>query len=201
MIKAILCLALHIGSVATISAQQPKYEVGLSYGFYKAPDYKQAVNKPYLGADFDYAISDRWTVSSGFMSGKFAYFEDWLSNAYRYDSYTNADGYESHATFSVLYSVIRSNKFLLKVGSGIGLFTQRLKYPYASPSSGGAPSQVGGDVFISEESKSYVELPVKVVGYYQVIPRIGVGFKAGLYVLSTGNTAGLHVGPQIRIGL
>lgn len=198
VLLAWLCISL---ATKPLFAQQGNYDIAVSYGFYKAPSYKQVVNKTFLAADFDYHISKRWTISSGFVGGQFAYFEDWRSNAFTYESATNAKGYESHLYLTLLYSILQSNKLSIQVGSGAGLFTQRLKYPYAAPSSGGAPSQYGGQVFTAEESFSLFELPLRIDGFYMLNRRVGAGLKAGAFLQLNRPVSGIYLGPQLRVRL
>lgn len=82
LVLFLLCFGL---ATKTLLAQQGRYDIAVSYGFYQAPNYEHAVNKPFLAADFDYHIVKRWTISTGFLSGQFLYFEDWRSNAFDYN--------------------------------------------------------------------------------------------------------------------
>lgn len=194
----LLCFSL---GIKPLFAQKGNYDIAVSYGFYKAPTYTQAVNKSFLAADFDYKLLKQWTISTGFLNGQFAYFEDWRSNAYTYESSTNAKGYDSHIYLTLLYSIIQTNKISIKVGSGIGLFTQRLKYPYSAPSSGGAPSQSGGEIFTAEESFSLFELPIIFDGSFMLNRHIEVGLKAGTFLQFNRPLSGTYLGPQLKVRL
>lgn len=202
MNKVLILVTLLIVSSRYVSAQQYRYDVALSAGFYQAPDYKRAQSKQFLAADFDYHLSERWTISSGFMSGQFAYYEDYRNNITWYgDPYRNADGYESHTYLTAGYSLIHNRKFYIQLGTGVGLFTQRLKYPYQEPSSGGSPRGYGGNIFTAEESFTIVELPLKVEGFYMLGTRVGLGVRAGTFVQIGRPLAGTYIGPQVRIRL
>lgn len=204
-----LCLIwLYFGvGVTMLLAQDRKYDVALSAGFYQSPRYTHAVAKPFLAADFDYHLGKRWIISTGFLSGQFAYFEDWRSNMFSYDEYTNAKGYDAHIRFTASYSILRTNRFSVQVGSGLGLFTQRLKYAYREPASGGSPrgnetpTNNGIKSFTAEESFSISELPIKVEGFYWLGARIGLGLSAGTYLHFGRSLTGTYVGPQLRVRL
>jgi hypothetical protein len=141
------------------------------------------------------------------LSGQFAYFEEWRSNIFDYKDYTNAKGYEAHIYFTGSYSIIQKKKFLLQAGSGIGIFTQRLKYTYREPSSGGSPrgngspEGNGSDTFIAEESFSIAEIPLKIEGIYMVGTWLGLGVKAGTFIQFGRSLSGTYVGPQLRVRL
>ena len=204
MNKVMILTAMLFISNRHVSAQQSKYDIALSSGFYQAPNYQHAVNRPFLAADFDYHLLKRWTISTGFLSGQFAYFEDWRSNMVIYTNYTNAKGYESHMYLTASYSVVCTSNFLVQCGSGMGLFTQRLKYPFREPSSGGSPrgsSGYGADIFTAEESYSIAEVPFKIEGFYMLGTRIGLGVRAGTYIQFNRPLAGTYLGPQVRIRL
>ena len=202
----LLWLSLGLG-VQTLLAQGNRYDIALSGGFYQAPKYTHATNRPFLAADFDYHIWKRWTISTGFLNGQFAYFEDWRSDTFDYQDYTNAKGYESHVYFTGSYSAIQKKKFLLQAGFGIGIFTQRLKYTYREPSSGGSPrgngspEGNGSDTFIAEESFSIAEIPLKIESIYKLGTRIGLGVKMGTYIQFNRPLAGTYIGPQMRVSL
>lgn len=152
-----------------------------------------------MAADFDYHIVKRWTISTGFLSGQFLYFEDWRSNAFDYNDYTNAEGYESHAYLTGSYSLVHNQKFSLQAGTGVGLYTQRLKYTYAAPSSWSGPRDL--PYFTAEESFSIVEVPVKIEAYYMVASRVGLGLRAGTFLQPNRPLSGSYVGPQVRVRL
>ncbi|QMW05446.1 hypothetical protein [Spirosoma foliorum] len=185
----------------TLFAQQGKYDIAVSYGFYQAPMYKQAVNKNFFAADFDYYIAKRWAISSGFLSGQFAYYEDYRSNAYSNDDYTNAKGYESHAYLTASYSVIHGKRFSVQIGAGIGLFTQRLKFPYRAAGANLEASHYGEQIFTGEESFSIVEIPLKLEAYYRLGTRFGLGIKAGTFLQLGRPLAASYFGPQLRVRL
>lgn len=182
------------------SGQQKRYDIALSYGLYTAPTLKQSHFRDYMAADFNYQLTNRWIIGSGFTAGRFDYYEDVRSNAdteltkYTTAS-TNARGYDAHMYALVKYSLINSSRFHLLAGAGIGLLTQRLKYPYRQPCSSGCV------VFIGEESSTKIELPIKAEAYYLVNDKIGVGVTAGGFVNSTLSNTGIHFGPQIRVSL
>ncbi|MBC3795333.1 hypothetical protein [Spirosoma utsteinense] len=200
--KRLLLIWVCIGLGAkTLFAQESKYDVALSTGFYSAPNYTHITGKQFLSADFDYHLQNRWTISTGLLSGQFAYFEDWRSNAFSYDDYTNAKGYESHFSLTAAYSVIKTDKFRVQVGSGIGLFTQRLKYPYRAASGNLAPNQYGEQIFTTEESFSLVEIPIKVEAYYLLGRRVGVGARAGTFLQANRSLSIFYFGPQLRVRL
>ena len=196
----LICLLLCL-CTETLFAQENRYDVAVSGGFYLAPNYENAVSKTFMAADFNYLLSKKWTFTSGFLSGRFTYFEDWRSNTFSYDDHTNAEGYESHFYFTAAYSVIHTNQFLVQVGSGIGLFTQRLKYSYREPSSGGSPRGYGGNIFIAEESYSVPELPIRIEGSYRLGRWISVGLKGGTFLHKGPSLIGTYIGPQLRIHL
>ena len=193
-----LCMSL---ATKTLLAQQGSYDIGLSYGFYKAPNYKQAVNKTFMAADFDYHLLKRWTISTGFLAGQFAYFEDWRNNSFDYNEYTNAKGYESHAYLTASYSLIHKRRIKLQAGTGVGLFTQRLKYPFQAPSSYGGPSMPGGTIFTAETSFSIAEIPLKIECFYMLNAWVGAGLRTGTYIQFTRPLSGSYIGPQIRVRL
>lgn len=196
--KRLLLICLYIGLGAeTLLAQENRYDVALSTGFYSAPNYVHATGKSFLAADFDYHLQKRWTISTGFLSGQFIYFDDWRSNTASYDDYTNAKGYEAHFYFTAAYSVIRTSKFSIQIGSGIGLFTQRLKYPYAAPSSYYGPRNL--PFFTAEESFSVVEIPFKLEAFYMLGRRVGLGIRVGTFLQLSRPLSDTYLGPQLRV--
>lgn len=194
----LLCIGLR---TEILLAQQGKYDIALSYGFYQTPEYKHARSKYFLAADFDYHILERWTLSTGFLSGQFAYFEDWRNNAFDYNEYTNAKGYESHTYLTGSYSLLHHSKLSIQVGTGLSLFTQRLKYPFAAPSSYGGPSMPGGTIFTAETSFSIVEIPFKLETYYLLTHRVGLGVRVGTFLQFNRPVSGTYFGPQLRMRL
>lgn len=197
--KTILGLFLFIICLPALG-QQSRYDIALSYGLYVAPTLKQSHFKDYMAADFSYRLTERWVIGSGFTAGQFDYYEDIRSNAateltkYTTGS-TNARGYDAHIYALIKYSLINSTRFHLLAGAGIGLLTQRLKYPYRQPCSSGC------GVFIGEESSTRIELPIQGEAYYMVNSKIGVGVTAGGFINSTLSNMGIHLGPQIRVSL
>lgn len=195
-ILLILCYAVF----GTAWAQQKQYTIALSYGFYAAPDVDQGQSKNYLSASFDYQLSPRWTIGSGFTAGQFNYYEDALSNtddlSTKYaTATTNARAFDSRAYALVKYSIIKTSRFHLQAGTGIGVLTQRLKYPYREPCSSGCA------VFIAEQSSTTLELPITVEAFYFVTDRISLGLTTGAFINPTVSNPGFHAGPQFRISL
>ena len=197
--KTILSLLMSVVCFSA-SAQQNRYSIALSYGLYMAPTLKQSRFRDHIAADFNYQLTARWTIASGITAGQFDYYEDVRSNAdteltkYTTAS-TNARGYDSHVYALIKYKLINSNRFNLLTGVGIGLLTQRLKYPYRQPCSSGCM------VFIGEESTTMLELPIKAEAYYLFNDKIGIGITAGGFMNGTLSNTGIHFGPQIRVNL
>jgi hypothetical protein len=199
MKRLIFILLLDSFIINKTIAQIGKYDIAISYGFYTAPNYKNSVSKDFFAADFDYHLTKKWTISSGLLSGRFAYFEDWRSNYFSYDEYTNATGYASHYYLALSRSVSYDNRLFLQMGAGVGLFTERLKYTFEAPTSTGTPR--GISIFTAEESFSAFEIPIRVEGFYMLGTRIGVGIKAGTFIQKISTLSGTYIGPQIRVRL
>ena len=198
--KGILLVGLYLISI-TLFAQTERYDIALSGGIYQAPAYQHTTNKLFLSADFNYHAWNRWTISAGFLNGQYAYFDDYRSNAFSYDDYTNAKGYESHIYVTASYSILHTSRFSIQVGSGFGQFTQRLKFPFYAPSSYGSPGIPAGTLFLAEVSSTAFEIPLKVEVSYQANNWMSVGLKAGAFLPIKRSLLGAYVGPQVHIYL
>jgi hypothetical protein len=195
--KAFFSTLLCITSLS-VFAQQKTYDVAISYGAYNSPSFDQNRTKDYFAADFDYHLSKRWTVSSGFMTGRFNYYDNTRSNAptailYTNDN-TNARGYELHGYAMAKYSVVNTSQFTLQIGIGAGFFNQRLQYPFRDDSGAGA-------IYLTNSSFTDLEFPVSLEAYYLLGSRVGIGVRAGGYIEPDFPIVGTHVGPQIRVRL
>jgi len=191
--STLLCI-----STLACFAQQKSFDIAVSYGAYNSPSFNQTRAKEHFAADFDYHASKRWTVSSGFVTGRFNYYDNTRPNAptailYTNDN-TNARGYELHAYGMVKYRIISTDRFTLQAGAGIGLLNQRLEYPYREGSG-------TGSVYMNQSSFTDLEFPVSAEAYYLLGNRVGVGLKAGGFIEPDFPIVGLHIGPQIRIRL
>ena len=194
-LSALLCC-----STLAVSAQQKSFDVAVSYGAYNSPSFNQTRAKEYFAADFDYHASKRWTISSGFVTGHFNYYDDTRSNAptailYTNDN-TNARGYELHGYGMIKYAIISTDRFTLQAGLGVGFLNQRVEYPYRESSATGT-----GSIYMNQNSFTALEFPVSAEAYYLFGNRFGIGLKAGGFVEPDFPLVGLHVGPQIRIRL
>ena len=181
-------------------AQQNKYAIEIGYGKYSAANLKQKKSKDYYLANFSYAINNYWTVTSGFTAGQFNYYDDVHSNAdteitkYTTET-TNARGYDFHSYAIIKYNILSKKSLSAQIGLGIGMLTQRLKYPYRQPCSSGC------EVFIGEVSSTTIEIPVGVELHYSLNNTIGFGMTVGSFINSKFSVVGGHIGPQIRVKL
>ena len=190
----ILCISPLVGL-----PQVKTYEAALSYGAFTSPSFKHQKAQNYFSADFDYHLSGRWTVSSGFMTGQFSYFDDIRSNdpigiVYPQDG-TNARGYQLYGYGMAKYSIVKTEAFVLQVGAGIGFFNQRLEYPYRETYS------TGSSIYFAQSSFTDLALPISLEAYYLFNKRIGVGLKVGGYIEPDFPLVGAHIGPQVRVRL
>lgn len=197
--KLVLLTLFFIISTSVL-AQQKSYDVAFSYGIYTAPSLKQSHFKEYLLSDFSYRLTKRWTITSGFIAGQFNYYDDIRSNAdsevTKYTTAnTNARGYDLHTYALAKYTLVSSKRFFIQTGAGLGMLTQRLKYPYREPCSSGCA------VFIGEKSTTSLEFPIKAEANYLLTDRISLGVITGGFINSVSSNAGFHFGPQVRIGL
>ena len=177
-------------------AQQRSYDIGVSYGIYNSPSFKNSNARKYFSADFDYHLSTHLTVSSGFKLGRFAYYDDIRSNepasVWRADN-TNALGEELHAYAMAKYRFIEWKGFSVQAGAGIGLLNQQLDYPYSH--------NPGISSTTEKASFTDIEFPVSLEAYYLFRKRFGIGFKAGGFIEPDFPIVGIYIGPQLRIRL
>jgi hypothetical protein len=193
--KTIIIFTLLIFPVLC-NGQQSSYDIAVSLGAYNSPSFKQADGKKYFSADFDYHLPRRFTISSGFKIGRFAYYDDVRSNdptSVWGANNTNAQGEELHAYAMVKYMLVNLNGFTLQAGTGIGLLNQKLEYPFTNTPGIGS--------FTEQASFTDLEFPVSLEGYYLFRNRFGVGFKAGGFVEPDFPIVGIYIGPQLRIRL
>ena len=186
--KTLLLTLLCIAPLAVL-AQTKTYDVAISYGGYTTPVFKQSQFKGYFSADFDYHLTNRWTISSGFMKGEFGYYDDIplkLANG-TYSDKPNSTGFDLHGYAMAKYSLVATPRFTLQAGAGVGFFTGRLAYIYE------------GNNY--EASFANIEFPISLEGYYLISGKIGLGLKAGCFAQPDFPIRGLHFGPQIRIRL
>lgn len=192
----IFWLVIMLISPVLVQAQQRSYDIAVSYGVYNSPDFKNSNPKKYFSADFDYHLSRRLTISSGFKIGRFAYYDDVRSNdplsVITIDN-TNALGEELHAYALVKYKIVEVKGFALQTGVGVGLLNQQLDYPYS----------YNPGISSSTQSASFTDLefPVSLEGYYLFRNRLGIGFKAGGFIEPDFPIVGIYIGPQLRIRL
>ena len=197
--KTFLSFIICIVSVSGY-AQQRMYDVIVNYGAYESPNLKNNHYKDFFSVDFDYHLSKRWTLGSGFLSGQFRYYEDVRSNnpestILSADGSTNGRGYDFHAYGVSKYSVVNNTHFCLQAGLGVGIVIRRLKFPYREPSSS------GGATFVGEYSTASIEFPINVEAYYVLSKRIGFGLKSGCFIKTDFSISSVYVGPQIRVKL
>ncbi|CCH01101.1 hypothetical protein FAES_3092 [Fibrella aestuarina BUZ 2] len=196
--KTILFACLLLAPLSAL-AQEQAYEVAVSYGAFTSPSFNQQKARDYFSADFDYHLSRRWTIASGFMTGRFNYFDNTRSNdptgiLYGPDG-TNARGYELYGYGMAKYALVKTSGFTLQLGAGIGFFNQRLTYPYR------ATYATGSSLYTEESSFTDLALPVTLEAYYVFNQRIGLGLKAGGYIEPDFPVVGAHIGPQLRVRL
>lgn len=194
----IFFLALMCISTSAGFAQPKSFDIAVSYGAYYSPSFKLNERDEYYAVDFDYHLTERWTVSSGFLRGRFRYYDDVRSNAPAAVIYTrgntNARGIDLHAYGMAKYSVIAAKVFTVQLGAGIGLLTQRLEYPYREQSG-------RGDAFIMQRTTSNIEFPLSAEAYYSIKSRLGIGLKVGSLFRPNYPVVGIHLGPQLRLRL
>lgn len=189
-------LLLNLLCVVSMSAmaQKKTYDIAVSYGGYNSPIlyqnqfYDMKNIKHYFSADFDYHLTNRWTISSGFMSGKFGYYDSFpvkLANG-TYTDEPNSRGFDLHGYAMAKYAVVAKPRFSLQVGLGVGFYSQRLEYPYE------------GHTYEAAYAADF-EVPINIEGYYLVSGRVGFGLKAGCF--AQPEIRGIHIGPQIRLRL
>ncbi|GAB4032838.1 hypothetical protein [Spirosoma gilvum] len=191
--KTLLFTLLCIAPVSVI-AQQKAYDIAFSYGGYNSPIlyhnqfYDTRNIKAYFSADFDYHLTNRWTISSGFMSGKFGYYDGFsvkLANG-TYTDKPNSKGFDLHGYAMAKYAVVAKPRLSLQMGVGVGFYSQRLEYPYE------------GNTYEAAYAADF-EVPISIEGYYFLSGKIGLGLKAGCFVQP--EIRGVHIGPQIRLRL
>lgn len=190
----ILLLTLFCVVSVSVMAQNKTYDIALSYGAYNSPSlyqnqfYDSRNTKHYFSANFDYHLTNRWTISSGFMSGKFSYYDGFpvkLANGTSTDE-PNSRGFDLYGYALAKYAVVAKPRFSLQVGVGVGFHSQRLEYAYE------------GYTYEAAYAADF-EVPISIEGYYLVSGKIGFGLKAGCF--AQPDIRGVHIGPQIRLRL
>ncbi|MVM38996.1 hypothetical protein GO730_18005 [Spirosoma sp. HMF3257] len=190
--KALLLTLLWVTPLSVL-AQKKTYELTFSYGGYSSPSFKKNQLRDYVSADMGYRLTNRLTVTAGFMAGKFDYYDDiptiptgliYAQFIYILDN-PNARGTERHGYAMAKYALIATNKFNLQLGAGAGILNQRLDYSYRNE--------------WYQASFTQLEFPISLEGYYLLANRIGFGVKAGGFVQPAFPLLGVHIGPQIRV--
>ena len=74
------------------------------------------------------------------------------------------------------YLLINKKHFEFKVGTGMGLFTQRLKFPYEEASSSTSNALITG-----EKSSTSIEFPIVIEPSFSISKRIGIGIRSGIF--------------------
>jgi hypothetical protein len=196
--RFLLCFSFLITSFA-LHAQDKSFDIGISYGAYWSPSFPQSTRDEYYAADFEYHLSTRWSVASGYSFGRFRYYDDVRSNApngviYTRDN-TNAQGFDTRAYALLKYALVTSGRFNLQLGAGVGRFSQRLRYPYR------VGSALTDPIIFLERTRADIEFPVSLDAYYLLTNRLGVGLKGNLFVSPDFPLAGWQIGPQLRVRL
>lgn len=197
--KSLLTYLLLILSTQWVKAQYKSYDLSASYTFYNPGVFSRIKEIRSYSADFYYHIDKNFTILSGYHQGNFLYFDDVRTNVFPEPSEgpnaTNGEGYQSHVYLGALYSIYRGAKINIDAGVGLGVFNQRLVYPYQGPS-----TNAGGRI-ISGESFSKLTIPFTATLYYLYNEKVGIGLKVGSYMIPNQGLLGTHIGPQIRCRL
>ncbi|MFD2937381.1 hypothetical protein [Spirosoma flavum] len=171
----------------SLQAQQKSYDIAISYGRYVTPILYQSQVKTYLSADFEYHLTNRWSISSGLMKGTFGYYDGFPTKRSNgtYMEVPNSEGADYQGYVLAKYALVANPRFRLQLGAGVGYYVQHLSFACESN--------------LYESTNADVSLPISIEGYYFVIRGVGLGIKAGCYVQPA--IWGIHIGPQIRIRL
>ena len=100
-----------------------RFDLAATYGFFSTPEFRNATGGEQFGADFDYHLpNSRLTLSAGFLTGTFDYFEDQRSNApnaitiTRNGKLTNGENNQLHTGFQVKYRIVQTDHFVWQAG-------------------------------------------------------------------------------------
>jgi hypothetical protein len=177
---------------AEILFSQTKKDLGISFGvgMFNSPYYQNAKKRNFYNFDFDYYIGNRHILSASFLKGNHLFYDNVHSNnavpltTPGYEDNTNSDA--EYFTFSILYKykLISYKKASVQVGTGAGIMTQVILFPYTA----------GNIVDFRQSSWNDLVFPLRLEADYELFRRFKLGIMGGLYILPDYPILGNHAG-------
>lgn len=170
-------------------------KISLSTGMFNSTHYKNAKRRQFYNLSFDYAITNRHTLSADFISGQHRYYDSLLVttpiplSTPGWENHTNADA--RTVVFSVMYKyrLLNHKKFLIQVGSGLGIITESYTYPVDLAN--------GGFTFESTGVKGDLCFPIRLDMDYKMFKNFQIGILTGVYIYPDYPLVGEHLGLRL----
>jgi hypothetical protein len=171
---------------------QERKDLTLSFvgGKLASPFYKANRSGRFFGVDFDYSLARRHTLSVNYTDGVHRYYDNVHTAGPAV--MVNADGTNAEATyhtFSVLYkySVLRTPSFSGSVGTGAGLMTHSLRYPFST----------GTSAYYQQTVWTELVFPVRLEVDYHLSKSLKAGVIGGFFIQPDFPVLAYHVGPRL----
>ena len=191
----IFILSCFIALTTTNLFSQDKKDltISLGTGIYNSPYYTNAKSRPFYNFDFSYNISKRHIIATTFLAGKHFYYDNIRSNnavpltTPGYEKNTNATA--EYLTFSILYkyNLYNNNKLSITAGTGAGIMSQTMIYPYTE----------GTSVHFRQSNWDDLVFPVRLEFDHRLSGHFKIGLIGGLFIHPDYPVLGYHAGLSV----
>ena len=187
---AILIISFFL-SATSFGQQEKSLTVSFGAGFFTSPYYKNDDASGFYMADFDYHIKKRHVLSANYNAGGHNYQDNERSNIAAGTNLINSKA--EYRTFSFLYQykILNKGKISAYVGTGAGIMTQILEYPYND----------GTNYSYRQSSWTDLVFPVRGEFNYQLTRKVSIGILGGFYIHPDFPILGYHGGMQVSYNI
>jgi hypothetical protein len=175
-----------------ISQNKKDLKISLSTGAFNSKYYTNAKPRQFYNFCLEYAITDRHSLSSDYLSGQFSYYDSIrvtspipLSTP-GYEKHTNADARGTFFSVLYKYKLLDKKNISAKVGTGLSIIAESYTYPVDKPN--------GGFTFETSGRKGDLSFPLRFDLDYKLSNRLEVGIVGGTYIYPDYPFVGQHVG-------
>jgi len=185
----ILLSLLFAGLISPTVHGQEKKDLTISFGagLFTSPYYKNSDASGFYAVDFDYNINSRHVIAANFNAGGHNYQDNVRSNVPAGENLINSKAV--YRTFSVLYKYqfIEWKSLSIYGGTGAGMMTQILEFPYNETNSQN----------YRHVSWSDLVFPVRLDINYHLSKRTSIGILGGFFIHPDFPILGYHSGLKI----
>lgn len=196
MLKQFLIVIFFLNLSSQIFSQGKKdLKISMATGFFNTTYYTNAKSRQFYNFGFEYAITDKHSLSTDFTSGQFRYYDNIrvttpipLSTP-GYEKHTNAEARSTFFSILYKYNVFKKKKLSIKAGTGLSIITETYTYPADLPN--------GGFTFETSATKGDLSFPLRLDIDYKISNYFEAGIISGTYIYPNYPFAGQHLGLRL----